>query len=82
LFRDRDEVFSMPTTKHRVAVNLSDKEYAELSGLASAHDVSLAWLGRQAILEFMARYRGGEQLQLPLRLKPQRPASDKQASDR
>jgi hypothetical protein len=58
----------MPTTKHRVAVNLDDSEFAELAAIAGKHDVSLAWLGRQAFLEFMARYRN-EQLNLPMRLE-------------
>lgn len=58
----------MPTTKHRVAVNLDDNEFAELAAMADKHDVSLAWLGRQAFLEFLARYRH-EQLNLPLRLE-------------
>jgi hypothetical protein len=58
----------MPTTKHRVAVNLNDNEFAELATLADKHDVSLAWLGRQAFLEFLARYRA-EQFNLPLRLQ-------------
>lgn len=57
----------MPTTKHRVAVNLDDAEFAELAAMAEKHDVSLAWLGRQAFLEFIARYRT-EQMNLPLRL--------------
>jgi hypothetical protein len=58
----------MPTTKHRVAVNLDDTEFAELAAMADKHDVSLAWLGRQACLEFLSRYRT-EQLHLPLRLE-------------
>jgi hypothetical protein len=55
----------MPTTKHRIAVSLTDSEYIELAAMADRYDVSLAWLGRQGILEFIARYRV-EQLQLPL----------------
>jgi predicted transcriptional regulator len=57
----------MPTTKHRIAVNLDEDEFAELDAMADKHDVSLAWLGRQAVLEFLTRYRN-EQLRLPLRL--------------
>ncbi len=62
----------MPTTKRRIAVNLSDSEYSEIAGLAERHEVSLAWLGRQAILDFVERHRGGEQLDLPLRVSAQR----------
>lgn len=51
----------------RVSVGLSDGEYAELLALSQKHRVSLAWLGRQAIIEFMGRYRNQE-LQLPLTL--------------
>lgn len=58
----------MPTTKRRVAVNLSDREYEEIMAFAEKHDVSMAWLGRHAILEFLRRYRD-EHLQLPLRLQ-------------
>ena len=57
----------MPTTKRRLAVNLADEEYSNLAALAERHDVSMAWLGRQAILEFMEHHRL-EQLPLPMRL--------------
>jgi hypothetical protein len=55
----------MPTTKQRISINLSDSEYAELSALAEAHDLSMAWIGHKAILGFMEQYRA-ESLQLPL----------------
>ena len=57
----------MPTTKHRVAISLDDREFAEAAAMAEKHNVSLSWLGRQALLEFLARYRN-EQINLPLRL--------------
>ncbi|HEY0262890.1 MAG TPA: hypothetical protein VGC07_00070 [Granulicella sp.] len=56
----------MPTTKHRIAVSLTDNEFVELTEMAQKYDVSLAWLGRQGVLEFIARYRT-EQMPLPLR---------------
>ena len=59
----------MPTAKHRIAVNLTDSEFVELAAMADKYDVSLSWLGRQGILEFITRYRA-EQLQLPLRPEP------------
>ena len=65
----------MPTTKRRVAVNLPGKEFDELMAFAEKHDVSMAWLGRQAILEFLNRYRS-ERLQLPLRLQQIRSQED------
>lgn len=58
---------AMPTNKRRIAVNLADEEYSGLAALAERHDVSMAWLGRQAILEFMENHRS-EQLPLPMRL--------------
>lgn len=57
--------------KHRVTVNLEDREYAELSALSDKHRVSLAWLGRQAIIEFLERYEK-QDLQLPLGLMSDR----------
>jgi hypothetical protein len=45
---------AIPTTKHRIAVNLDDQEFADLAAMANKHDVSLAWLGRQALIEFRA----------------------------
>lgn len=55
----------LPTTKHRVPASLTDNEFRELAAMAEKYDVSLAWLTRKAILEFIDRYRS-EQLQLPL----------------
>jgi hypothetical protein len=51
----------------RLSVALTDPELAALLALKERHDVSLAWLGRQAIVEFIAKYRD-EHMQLPLRL--------------
>ena len=53
--------------KHRLSVNLSLKEHRELAALAENTKVSKAWLGRQAITEFLERYRETK-LQLPLNL--------------
>jgi hypothetical protein len=62
----------MPSAKHRIAVNLDDQEFVALAEMARKHAVSLSWLGRQAILEFVDRY-GDEQLQLPLRREAPHP---------
>lgn len=59
---------------NRISVGLSDKEHAELSALSEKHRVSLAWLGRQAIMEFLERYGKGES-QIPLNLPSQRKAA-------
>ena len=57
--------------KNRVTINLEDREYAELAALSDKHRVSLAWLGRQAIIEFLER-RKSDDLQLPLNLSSER----------
>ena len=57
--------------KNRVTINMEDREYAELSALSDKHRVSLAWLGRQAVIEFLER-RESEDLQLPLNLSSER----------
>jgi len=51
--------------KPRISVSLPDHEYVEMSALSDKHDVSMAWLARQAITEFLERHRN-EPLQLPL----------------
>ena len=51
----------------RLSVGLTNTELTELLALKDRHNVSMAWLGRQAIVEFIAKYRD-EQAQLPLRL--------------
>ena len=58
--------------RNRVTVNLEDREYTELSALSDRHRVSLAWLVRQAVIEFLER-RDNEDLQLPLILSSERP---------
>ena len=58
----------MPTNKHRIAINLDDEEFSELDAMADRHDVSLSWIGRQAVLEFLSRYKD-QQLPLPLRIE-------------
>ena len=55
----------MPTTKQRISINLPDDEYAELAALAEKHSISMAWIGRKAILDFLERNRESP-LQLPL----------------
>ncbi len=55
----------MPTSKPRVSINLSDSEYAELAALAERHNLSMAWIGHKAILDFLEKNRD-ETLQLPL----------------
>lgn len=53
--------------KTRFSVAFNDNEYAELATMAEKHHVSMAWLVRNAVREFLERYRD-EDNQLPLRL--------------
>ena len=50
--------------KPRISVSLPEREYQQLSDLAEKHHISLAWIGRQAVLEFLERYQDRD-LQLP-----------------
>lgn len=59
---------SIVAAKHRVSVNLAEEEYRELSAMSDKHRVSMAWLSRQAIIEFLELHRT-EELQLPLGLR-------------
>jgi hypothetical protein len=54
-------------SKYRISVNLAESEYGELAAMSEKHRVSMAWLGRQAVIELLERYRR-EELQLPLAL--------------
>lgn len=56
----------MPS-KHRVSLNLTPEEFREIAALAENARVSKAWIGRQALIEFLERYRDRD-LQLPLDL--------------
>lgn len=58
--------------KPRISVSLPERDYKELTALAEKHHISLAWLGRRAVLEFLERYQDRE-LQLPLTMRSTRP---------
>ena len=55
----------MTKAKTRFSVALDHQEYAELAAMAEKHRVSMAWLVRNAVAEFLGRYRD-EDRQLPL----------------
>ena len=59
---------TMPS-KHRLSLNLTPEEHREVAALAETSRVSKAWIGRQAVIEFLERYRDREALQLPLDLR-------------
>ena len=71
-----NETESVVAATHRMTVNLEGGEYRQLSALADKYSVSLAWLGRRAIIEFLQRNEG-EELQLPLNLMPERRAAQR-----
>ena len=54
------------TAKTRFSVALDEREYVRLVAMAEKHRISMAWLVRQALTDFLERY-GDEDLQLPLR---------------
>lgn len=64
---------SAVTSKERVTVNLDTAEYRELQGLAKEHNVSMAWLGRRAIMLLLEQ---SKQRELPFPLIPARPRLD------
>jgi hypothetical protein len=61
--------------RHRITLNLGGSEYESLLELSRKNRVSLAWLGRQAIVELLDRYQS-EGRQLPLQLSKARPKTN------
>lgn len=55
----------------RITVSLNSRDHDALSALAERCDVSLSWLTRQAIAEFLESHAKDE-LQLPLHLETTR----------
>jgi hypothetical protein len=55
----------------RVTVSVDERDYEQLSTLAEEYRVSLAWLVRYAVGDFLDRYRQ-HQLELPLELTGRR----------
>jgi hypothetical protein len=51
----------------RITVSLPPRDYTVLTELAERHDVSMSWLTRQALVEFIEKYRGAR-TRLPLYL--------------
>ena len=54
-------------SKHRISLNLTEEEYREVAALAEKARVSRAWIGRQALIEFLERNRARD-IQFPLDL--------------
>lgn len=58
------------SSKNRVTVNLSEEEHADVFSMAGNFNVSVAWIGRQAIREFLQKYRdASKDLPLPLKVE-------------
>ncbi len=51
----------------RLSVTLDEAEYAELTCLGAALDLSAAWMIRRAVSEFVALHGGKVEAALPLR---------------
>lgn len=49
-----------PQESVRVTVSLQGRDHAALSDLAERHDVSLSWLVRRAVTEFVQRHGRGD----------------------
>ena len=50
----------------RLSITVDRADHAELARLAAEHDLSLAWVVRRAITDFVERNRDGLQRELPL----------------
>jgi hypothetical protein len=46
----------MPTSKRRISINLAEDEYQQLSALSQSIRLSMAWLGREALIEYLGRH--------------------------
>lgn len=62
---------TQPKPGPRISVSLNAQDHTALSALAQKCDVSLSWLTRQAIAEFLNNHAEGD-LQLPLHLDAKR----------
>ena len=64
-----NRTYTMPGAKkeQRITVSLDGADHARLADLANRYDVSLSWLVRQAVSEYLDRHQSGE-VQLPLGL--------------
>ena len=47
----------MPTTKHRISISLDEGEYQQLAATSQRSRVSMAWIARDALIEYLARHK-------------------------
>lgn len=50
---------------HRISISLTEQEFDDLQRIAEKHRVSLAWVGRQAIIDFIYTYQNNHNTTLP-----------------
>lgn len=50
----------------RLSVSLDPAHHAELSRLAAQHDLTVTWMVRKAVAEFVARHSNRDEPVLPL----------------
>lgn len=50
----------------RLSVSLDANDHAELARLAEEHDLSVSWIVRKAVTEFVEFHKDEDQQQLPL----------------
>ena len=62
----------------RITVSLSERDHASLTELAERHDVSISWFARQALVEFIEKYKD-TQSRLPLHIKKTQSPNDQEA---
>ena len=64
-----EKVMARPKGKKpavRLSISLDSADHAELTRLAEQHDLSVAWVVRKAVSEFIARTANQDQPVLPL----------------
>lgn len=62
-----------PKKETRITVSLATEDYRDLDEIAGKSDVSIAWVIRRAIAEFLERHRGSAFSQLPLQDNEEKP---------
>lgn len=50
----------------RLSISLDPGDHAELAQLADQYDLTVAWMVRKAVREFIERHRESSQVELPL----------------
>ncbi len=56
----------------RITVSLDKDSYRQLNRIADRHDVSLSWLTRYAINEFLQQCRSGAKIELAMMMQDEK----------